>query len=304
MPYISVTYTITNGRKLDETLLNKNFTDIVEGLSDGTKNLQVNDGIITGQLNSLNATLDGSSSVGGNLSCSGTSLFSANLTCSDDVTTKVLGFTTAETNTISSTSTVTPTKSLVNLNAIIYNAAEFDSIEIDATNNKLDFKEGSGAEQTATITSGTYIPAALATEIETQLNATSSLLWTCVYSATYKFYITSESASSILWYSGTNTATTIGKNIGFDIMSDDTSETSYTSDYQYQIRYGNELATITATNFSEGAFVVFKLSTSSLSNTITIKDGTGNINCGSDKTLNSSSNYMLLYDGTNFNLIA
>jgi len=53
---------------------------------------------------------------------------------------------------------------------------QFDDhkIDIDATNNKLDFNEG-GSELTATLTTATYTLAALVTEIQTQLNAAGAL---------------------------------------------------------------------------------------------------------------------------------
>ncbi len=39
---------------------------------------------------------------------------------------------------------------------------------------------------------------------------------------------------SILWNTGTNTATTIGEVLGFDVSADDSAAVSYTSDYQHQ----------------------------------------------------------------------
>lgn len=306
MPFPSYRYTLTNGRVIDDSKLNGNFSDIVDSLSDGTKNLKVNDAIVTGELNAAsNIVLDGASVMASTLSVAGQTTLNGAVSCSDDVTVKRVGFTAKEENTINTSGAITPTKSYIDLIAQIYETSDFSSIEITlGVNDKLDFNEGSG-ELTATITAGTYIPTALATEIETQLNAVGSLLWTCTYdSDDEEFTISVESSSSILWNSGTNSSTTIGKAIGFDVMSDDSSATSFTSDYPYEIDYTDELATITATNFDEGSMVILKKSSSSASNTITLKDVTGNLNVGSDRSMSDNSRALLLYDGTNWNLVA
>src|SRR3990167_4311496 len=55
-------------------------------------------------------------------------------------------------------------------------AFEF-TIEVDATNNKLNFSEG-GAELTATISTDEYTLAEMATELKTQLDAAGALTYT------------------------------------------------------------------------------------------------------------------------------
>lgn len=63
----------------------------------------------------------------------------------------------------------------------------------------------------------------------------------------------------------------------------------------------DDLETITATNFSEGGILLlYKKSTSG---DITIKNGTGNIKCGSDRVLGTDSTALLIYDGTNWDLL-
>ena len=102
---------------------------------------------------------------------------------------------------------------------------------IDATNNKLDFKEN-GIELNATIASATYTPTTLAAAIKAAMEVVTLLArtYTVSYSVlTGKWTITEDSTTflSLLWSSGTNTATSIGATIGFAV-SDDTGATTYT----------------------------------------------------------------------------
>jgi len=82
------------------------------------------------------------------------------------------------------------------------------SIDIDSTNNKLDFNEG-GAELTATLSSTTYTLAALASEIQTQLNATGALTYTVSVSVDDKVTIAADGSFSLLPQTGTNTLVSI-----------------------------------------------------------------------------------------------
>ena len=77
---------------------------------------------------------------------------------------------------------------------------EFDTfeIDIDATNNKLDFKEGNGSELTATLVSATYTLSALATEIKTQLDATGALTYTVIVDSDDKMTISATDGFSLL----------------------------------------------------------------------------------------------------------
>jgi hypothetical protein len=101
---------------------------------------------------------------------------------------------------------------------------------IGSTNNSIDFLEVAlGTEFNATITSGSYTPDELATEIKTQLEAVGAETYTVTYSAvTGKWTIaTAGSFLSLLWDTGTNEATTIGNTLGFSTASDSTGSTSY-----------------------------------------------------------------------------
>lgn len=101
---------------------------------------------------------------------------------------------------------------------------------IDSTNNKINFKEsGGGAELTATISSGTYTPTTLAAAIVAALEVAGAEEYTVTHStSTGKWTIaTSGAFLSILWSTGTDTATSIGPTIGFAV-SDSTSALTYT----------------------------------------------------------------------------
>lgn len=83
---------------------------------------------------------------------------------------------------------------------------EFDSfsIDIDATNNKLDFNEDGETELTATLVTATYTLAALMAEIKTQLDAAGANTYTVTLSDDNKMTITATSSFSLLPETGTN----------------------------------------------------------------------------------------------------
>jgi len=134
-------------------------------------------------------------------------------------------------------------------------------ITIDATNNKIDFKEdiggGVGVEKTATLTAGTYTFTELAAEIETQMNTANGT--NVEYRVTYdndnsKFVISDAGTGSnsltevqFLWKTGTNGSDngdiSAAEVLGFATSADDTGAATYTADYS--IISGNTL-TITA----------------------------------------------------------
>jgi len=102
---------------------------------------------------------------------------------------------------------------------------------IDATNNKIDFKEsGGGGELTATLTSGTFDTITLAAEIKTQLESAGAEIYTVSFSKTTGQWTISTGGTflSILTNSGTNTAVSTGPSIGFGTTSDFTGNTTYT----------------------------------------------------------------------------
>lgn len=103
---------------------------------------------------------------------------------------------------------------------------------IDSSNNKIDFNEGAG-NLVATLSNGSYSPDALETEIKTQMEASGVETYTISFNTgTGKWSIqTGGGTLSLLWFSGANSANSVGSSIGFDTSSDDTGSTSYTSDF-------------------------------------------------------------------------
>ena len=101
---------------------------------------------------------------------------------------------------------------------------------ITATNNKINFKDTSGgAELTATIPEGAYVTEDLATMIGTKISQVSVRTYTCTYStATKRWTIAGTVFLSLLWLTGTNTATSIGATLGFDVTTDHTGALTYT----------------------------------------------------------------------------
>jgi hypothetical protein len=108
----------------------------------------------------------------------------------------------------------------------------FDPILVSAgVNDAIDFDDG-GGEENATITAKLYKdPIELAAEIQSKMDALTADTITCSYSSTTgKFTIASDGVTfSLLWNTGTNTATTIGSDLGFTI-ADGTGAVTYTSD--------------------------------------------------------------------------
>ena len=87
------------------------------------------------------------------------------------------------------------------------------NIVITTANQKLDFNEGAG-ELTATITAGTYTPATLATEIDTQMTAAGAAAYVITYSGKV-FRISNDATLGLLAATGTNIANGIWTTIGF-----------------------------------------------------------------------------------------
>ncbi len=107
------------------------------------------------------------------------------------------------------------------------------TIDIDSTNNKIDFKDGSGSEVTATLASGNYTLSALAAEIKTKMDTVGTLIHT-VNVSNDTFSISAPSDFSLLVASGTNLATSIFSHIGFyyenvsGLVVDQTGKSIYT----------------------------------------------------------------------------
>jgi hypothetical protein len=297
----SVTNTLQNGTLINGVKIDENFTDVINAESDGTKDLYVANLVSTSLLVS-NSLLTNSLEATTSLS-SGAAVLT--ILEAPELTTPVFGFTEKQSIKIDTSSTITPSSSCIEIDSQIYQYALFAAgIDILAgINDAIDFIEDI-AEITVYVSAGTYIPTALATEIETQLNAVGTNLYACVYnSTTQKFTITSDHIFTVLWRTGTNWRTNCGKSIGVDVVNDKTAIT-ITSDYPYQIEYTDELATIATTNFSSGAVLTLKKIVASTSKILTIKNGTGNINCASDRELTDASTVVLALIGTSWNLLS
>ncbi len=107
---------------------------------------------------------------------------------------------------------------------------------LDGINDKLDFEETSASELTATIAEAVYTADTLATALDTALDAAGASTYTTTYDYfTGKFKIASNRSGGggtfkILWSSGTNVETGIGRTLGFDVSADDADAASLTAD--------------------------------------------------------------------------
>lgn len=104
--------------------------------------------------------------------------------------------------------------------------------KIDNTNNLIDFNDGGGAVELATLSQGLYTANALAAEIQTKMNAVAPGIITVIYdNSTHKFTISTTSVTlTLLIKTGTSAATSVWKTIGFNPSADKTGATSYVSD--------------------------------------------------------------------------
>jgi hypothetical protein len=106
-----------------------------------------------------------------------------------------------------------------------------DVVIINSKNSKIDFTEG-GSQRTATLTSGSYSPTTLCTEIASKLTAAGTKTYTATFnSITRKFSIVQGGTIfSLLFGSGSNAYVSSSGVLGYDVQ-DLTGSVSYTSGY-------------------------------------------------------------------------
>lgn len=89
-------------------------------------------------------------------------------------------------------------------------------VDIDATNNKIDFSEDNGTTTlTATLTAGTYDKTSLCTQIKTQMEAVGALTYTVSFDVDDKLTISSTAAFNIIM-NGPSRNTNIIRELYFD----------------------------------------------------------------------------------------
>lgn len=93
------------------------------------------------------------------------------------------------------------------------------TVDVDSTNNKLDFNEGS-SELTATISSGEYSLDDLASEIATQMGAVGGNTYTITVGNDLKMTIASTGGFALLNISGSHIDNSIFDDIGFPTTDD------------------------------------------------------------------------------------
>ena len=115
-----------------------------------------------------------------------------------------------------------------------------DTITIaTGVNDKLDWIEDASTEVATVTASTTYTPATLAAHIQVIMRAQGDADTTVTYSSTTKKITIANATLSTLtlkWSTGTNTATTCGRALGFDVTADDSGALTYAADYQAALR--------------------------------------------------------------------
>ena len=115
-----------------------------------------------------------------------------------------------------------------------------DAITIETgVNDKLDWIEEAATKATTLTASTTYTSTTLAAHVQTLMRAAGDADTTVVYSSTTKKITIANSTLgtfTLKWSTGTNTATTCGRALGFDITADDSGALTYAADYQAALR--------------------------------------------------------------------
>jgi hypothetical protein len=112
-------------------------------------------------------------------------------------------------------------------------------------NDKLDFSEDGTNERTASLTPGSYTPQTLSAHIQAVMD---SQVTGPEYSVSYshaddRFTIaeagtgTPTGTLELYWFSGTNAASSVGADIGYDVSMDRTGATTYSSNF-FKAPYG------------------------------------------------------------------
>jgi hypothetical protein len=119
------------------------------------------------------------------------------------------------------------------------------NLDVDSTNNKIDFKEGS-TSYAATISTNTYTLSSLCTEIKTQMEAAGAYTYT-VTTSDNKITIAATGTFSLLPSTGTNYLTSLLPTIGFSprLGYGDTDYGSKTTVTGRKIRHLTKAITIT-----------------------------------------------------------
>lgn len=122
-----------------------------------------------------------------------------------------------------STMTVTPENDITPIDVFNDDVDErfldwvFNDFEIDinSSNNKIDFQESGGVAVVATLTSATYTLSALATEIKTQMDAAGGFTYTVTYDVEDKITIAATGSFVLLVQTGINRNNSLSTIIGF-----------------------------------------------------------------------------------------
>ena len=128
---------------------------------------------------------------------------------------------------------------------------EEDAYTIDATNDKIDFKEdtgsGLGSELTATLTQANYpigdtsaVAGSLCAEIKAKLEVAGAGTYTVAYDRTTKkitISVTGLTSAQFLWLTGTNTLVNTATLLGYSKLADSAAATSFVADNTIESAY-------------------------------------------------------------------
>lgn len=265
MAFISKSYSFSNKTRIISSNINQNFTDLSNGLEDGTKDLNVND------FNCVDLDSDKIENIG-NMSAANITVkegnFSGTVESRNKLKNNKLNYdiNSVQNITLDATNTITPTQSKILLSAVTYGAGDTNDVTIDATNNKLELTEsGENSAETVTIPNGTYTGANLATAIQNAMNAALDQVYTVTYSggAFGTYTIASVGNPFWLWVTGgVHIRESILPSIGFLLGGSDGSDKeleSHSSDIASQLGFRNKIDTIDATNLKDGTILDLSL---------------------------------------------
>lgn len=263
MPFISVTNTFSNGSKIKSSDINTNFSDMLNGITDGTKDLRIFDA----SLDSM--TVD---RITAQAAASLKTLSTADASFSGKVETEKLTakkmslYTTPVNYVLDGVQTIAPSKTSISVSANQFSFSDTNAVTVDASNNKFEITEnGETVPETITIANGSYTGVNMATEIQTKMNATLTQTYAVTYSggALGTYTISCPGKSFTLWVTGGKELITpflpyIGFYLG-GVAGLNTTSDSHTSDEAKSLLYYRKLAVIDVSSLIDGTILDVRL---------------------------------------------
>lgn len=265
MAFPSVTYFYNNGTKILADQLNTNNTDLLSGITDGTKNFNIYD-FACDSASGGNITITETSTIT-NLSVEIAGSFDDDVEFNAKTNLDVLALNIdPEAFELDVSAEITPSKTSIVLRATEFNDGDTNDVTINSTNNRFQITEdGETVAEVVTLSNGTYTGTQMATEVQTKMNAALTQTYVVSYSggANGTYTISSVGNPFTLWVTGglyiaKCSLPLMGFRLG-GTSGTDTDADSHTSDVAYKVGYYRKLDTINLDNLKSGSLLYISL---------------------------------------------